>query len=100
MSDLRMKKVDALVADVNNLIVTSKILGSSENGNGSSLWDRRDEVLDLFCAYYWKTKDSEKAMDLQKIFKIEDQEAESLRSSIDDGSFRWVEEAKDEEVFF
>lgn len=101
MSDLRMKKPDALVADVNNLLVCSKILeGGEKTENGNPLWDRRDEILDLFSLYYWKTKDSEKTNDLQRVLKIDDKEAQSLRASIDDGSFRWAEEAKDEEVFF
>ena len=103
MSDLRMKKVDALVSDVNNLLVCSKILkGSSHNKteNGNGIWDRRDEVLDLFSAYYWKTRDEAMANDLQDLLKIDAKEASALKASIEDGSFRFVEEAKDEEVFF
>ena len=104
MSDLRMKKADALVADVNNLLVCSKILmGSSNNNkteNGNGIWDRRDEVLDLFAVYFWKTRDEEMAKDLQSVLKIDEKEASALKASIEDGSFRFVEEVKDEEVFF
>jgi len=101
MSDLRMKKVDSIIADVNNLIVCCKILEGSEKGkNGSSLWDRRDEVLDLFSVYYWKTQDQDKAKELQSILKIDDAECQSLKSAVDDGSLRWAEESKDEQIFF
>eukprot|EP00210_Caulerpa_lentillifera_P002696 g2576.t1 len=100
MSDLRMKKLDDVVYDVNNLLVCAKILGLHKAANGSPIWERKEEVLDLYSVYYWKTKDVEKTADLQVIFKIADSEAEALREVIDNGEFRLAEEVKDEEVFF
>lgn len=100
MSDLRMKKLEEVVADVNNLLVCSKILGLHKEPNGKPMWERKEEILDLYSIYYWKTKDVEKTADLQAIFKITDADAEALREVIDKGEFRFAEEVKDEEVFF
>ena len=85
---------------MNNLLVCAKISAGGDSENGNDLWERRDEVLDLFSVYYWKSKDEAKTKDLQQIFKIDDAEAEVLRQAVDDGSFGWVEETKDEEIFF
>lgn len=57
MSDLRMKKLDNAVEDVNNLLVCTQIIGPEET-NGATKWDRREEILDLFSVYYWKVGNS------------------------------------------
>eukprot|EP00803_Ostreobium_quekettii_P003715 evm.model.scf_1083.2 EVM.evm.TU.scf_1083.2 scf_1083:24388-36797(-) len=54
VTDLRMKKFDAVVQDINNYLVCNRIVGTNGSDNGSTVWDRRDEVLDLYSVYYWK----------------------------------------------
>lgn len=99
MSDLRMKKLDNVVQDVNNLMVCIKV-GEAE-ANGAAKWERRDEVMDLFSVYYWKVKDAEKVDAVQKLFGVSDQEAESLKKVVDSGGLKWAEEVQQEdEIFF
>ncbi|CAD7702465.1 unnamed protein product [Ostreobium quekettii] len=100
VTDLRMKKFDAVVQDINNYLVCNRIVGTNGSDNGSTVWDRRDEVLDLYSVYYWKVKDEAKLAEIERIFGISQSEAKTLRDVVDSGGLKWAEEVKDEEFFF
>lgn len=100
MSDLRMKKFDVVVQDVNNLLVCIKV-AESDDTSGVTQWERREEVLDLFSVYYWKVKDNAKVAEVQKLFDVSDAEAEPLKKVVDSGGLKWAEEVQQEdEIFF
>ncbi|GMH36433.1 hypothetical protein BSKO_04301 [Bryopsis sp. KO-2023] len=100
MSDLRMKKFDNVIQDVNNLMVCIKVADSNDT-NGVTQWERREEVLDLFSVYYWKVKDETKVTEVQNLFGVSDAEADPLKKVVDTGGLKWAEEVQQEdEIFF
>lgn len=62
-------------------------------------WREQEELQDLYSVYIGKDKDTAKQQVLQKLFKLSDSDAQSLRDVVESGQFR-VDAEDDDSSFF
>ena len=62
-------------------------------------WREQEELQDLYSVYIGKDHDTAKQQVLQKLFKLSDKDAQSLRSVVESGQFRTEAEDDDSNVF-
>ena len=62
-------------------------------------WREQEELQDLYSVYIGKDKDTAKQQVLQKLFKLSDSDAQSLRDVVESGQFR-VDAEDDNSSFF
>ena len=62
-------------------------------------WREKEELQDLFSVYVGRDKDAAKQSVVQKLFALQDKEADSLRDLVEAGEFK-LEAEDDDSSFF